>query len=154
MNFFADFLILFGRFSENPRKCPFFRHFFASPCRSSGAFSAHILLQSLLRDHAEAQKGGFAHGRSHRPALHCRGALHAPPPDDHPADCRRVPALQIRHPQRHAPAPSAGGCSPRPRGIGAAGVQQVRPPFARRRGDTAALCTGKKPKICGVLAIS
>lgn len=30
----------------------------------------------------------------------------------------------------------------------------VRPPFARRRGDTAALCTGKKPKICGVLAIS
>ena len=58
MNFFADFLILFGRFSGNPRKCPFFRHFFASPCRSSGAFSAHILLQSLLRDHAEAQKGG------------------------------------------------------------------------------------------------
>lgn len=43
---------------------------------------------------------------------------------------------------------------PRPRGIGAAGVQQVRPPFARRRSDTAALCTGKKPKICGVLAIS
>ena len=27
-------------------------------------------------------------------------------------------------------------------------------PFARRRSDTAALCTGKKPKICGVLAIS
>ena len=132
---------------------PVFSAFFRFSRRSLGAF-VHILLQSLLRDHAEAQKGGFAHGRSHRPALHCRGALYAPPPDDHPADCRRVPALQIRHPQRHAPAPSAGGCSPRPRGVGAAGIQQVRPPFARRRSDTAALCTGKKPKICGVLAIS
>ena len=29
--FFADFLILFGRFSGNPRKCPFFRHFFRFP---------------------------------------------------------------------------------------------------------------------------
>ena len=28
------------------------------------------------------------------------------------------------------------------------------PPFARRRSDTAALRAGKKPKICGVLAIS
>ena len=68
MNFFADFLILFGRFSENPRKCPFFRHFFASPCRSSGAFSAHILLQSLLRDHAEAQKGGSSRNLGGRAA--------------------------------------------------------------------------------------
>ena len=68
MNFFADFLILFGRFSENPRKCPFFRHFFASPCRSSGAFSAHILLQSLLRDHAEAQKGGSSRNPGGRAA--------------------------------------------------------------------------------------
>ncbi len=68
MNFFADFLILFGRFSENPRKCPLFRHFFASPCRSSGAFSAHILLQSLLRDHAEAQKGGSSRNLGGRTA--------------------------------------------------------------------------------------
>ena len=30
----------------------------------------------------------------------------------------------------------------------------LQPPFARRRSDAAALCTGKKPKICGVLAIS
>ena len=66
--FFADFLILFGRFSENPRKCPFFRHFFAPPCRSLGAFSAHILLQSLLRDHAEAQKGGSSRNLGGRAA--------------------------------------------------------------------------------------
>ena len=41
-----------------------------------------------------------------------------------------------------------------PRGGRAAGVQQIRAPFARRRGDAAALRAGKRPKIAGALAIS
>ena len=39
MNFFADFLSNpLPRFSENPRKCPLFRHFFASPAGHQGRF--------------------------------------------------------------------------------------------------------------------
>ena len=37
-NFFADVLILCGRCSENPRKCPLFRHCFASPAGHQGRF--------------------------------------------------------------------------------------------------------------------
>lgn len=148
--FFDSFWAFFGKSPQMPVFSAFFR--FPLPV-IRGVFGSYPPAKPSARP-CRSAKRRFRTWTKPSPSAALPGALHAPPPDDHPADCRRVPALQIRHPQRHAPAPSAGGCSPRPRSVGAAGLQQVRPPFARRRGNTAALRAGKKPKICGVLAIS
>ena len=56
--FFCGFFDSFWAFFGKSPQMPVFSAFFRFSCRSLGAFSAHILLQSLLRDHAEAQKGG------------------------------------------------------------------------------------------------
>ena len=66
--FFCGFFDSFWAFFGKSPQMPVFSAFFRFPRRSSGAFSAHILLQSLLRDHAEAQKGGSSRNLGGRAA--------------------------------------------------------------------------------------
>jgi len=66
--FFCGFFDSFWAFFGKSPQMPVFSAFFRFSRRSSGAFSAHILLQSLLRDHAEAQKGGSSRNLGGRAA--------------------------------------------------------------------------------------
>ena len=66
--FFCGFFDSFWAFFGKSPQMPVFSAFFRFSCRSLGAFSAHILLQSLLRDHAEAQKGGSSRNLGGRAA--------------------------------------------------------------------------------------
>ena len=70
--FFCGFFDSFWAFFGKSPQMPAFSAFFRFSRRSSGAFSAHILLQSLLRDHAEAQKGGSSRNLGGRAAWGAR----------------------------------------------------------------------------------
>ena len=70
--FFCGFFDSFWAFFGKSPQMPVFSAFFRFSRRSSGAFSAHILLQSLLRDHAEAQKGGSSRNLGGRAAWGAR----------------------------------------------------------------------------------